>query len=463
MRQEEFHRTLRKPLLSKQITSPVLIGRADPLKVLTDTWDKVEQRQGQVALVWGEAGIGKSRLVQEVKKQLSTRDWLILQGNCYATDTTLPYAPFQDLIRQILLSPHHQEFVALLGSASPELVKLLPDLAAWLPSANTAPVSFEPELLKHRFTGMLLQIITSLAERRPVLLIFEDLHWSDQNGLEALLHLARRITAQPVFLFLTYRETGAQAADYFSNFLAELNRERLAIELELKPLSLTEVATMLAAIFDLPRPVRAEFLTTLYRLSGGNPFFLEEILRSLIASGDVFFQSGTWERKPVAELHIPKSVQDAVQTRVQHLSQRAKELLNLCAVIGHDFSFNLLLKLSALAADQLLEKLKELLEAQLIAESEFRPDYFTFRHALTREAVYSKLLTLERRKLHLVTATTLEQEVEEVTDERVEQLAYHFFKAAEWEKTANYSWQAAEWTFSVHSFHSVIEQTNRYL
>jgi DNA-binding CsgD family transcriptional regulator len=421
----------------------------------------VEQGQGQHVLVLGEAGIGKSRLVQEVKKHLSAKNWLVLQGNCYESDTNLPYAPFQDLIRQILLSPLQEEFVGLLGVAPPELARLFPDLAPWFPATPAGPGFFESELLKYRLTGTLLQIVTALAKRQPVLLVFEDLHWSDQNGLDALLHLARRLSSQPILLLLTCRvsETGG----FSSNFLAELNRERLVTELELHALSLTEVSTLLAAIFELPRPIRAEFLTTLYRFTEGNPFFLEEVLRTLIAAGDIFFQNGGWERKPVAELRIPKSVQDAVQTRLHHLSLGSRELLNLGAVIGREFSLNLLLKLSGLDSGPLLAQLKELLEAQLIAEADLRTDYFTFRHALTREAVYSKLLTLERRKLHLAIANMLEQEGAEAVEENLEQLAYHFYKAANWEKTARYAWQAAEWAFSLHSFPSVIEQTNRYL
>lgn len=450
-----------KPLLPKQIISPVLVGRASTLQALEEKESKVEQRQGQIVLVAGEAGIGKSRLVGEVKKQLAARDWLVLQGNCYQSDTTLPYAPFQDLTRQILLSPLQDEFVTLLDSAPSELARLLPDLAPWLPATNPVPTFFEPELLKYRLSGTLLHVVTALAKRRPILLIFEDLHWSDQNGLEALLHLARRVSTQPILLLLTYREP--EAMGFLGNFLVELNRERLASKLELNPLSLSEVSTLLAAIFELPRPIRAEFLTTLYRFTEGNSFFLEEVLRSLITSGDIFFQNGSWERKPMADLRIPKSVQDAVQTRLHHLSQGAREFLNLSAIIGRKFSFNLLLKLSGLDSVQVLAYLKELLDAQLIAEADLRPDYFTFRHALTREAVYSMLLTLERRRLHLVIANALEQEAEEVAEESLEQLSYHFFKAAEWEKTARYSWLAAEWAFSIHSFHSMIEQTNRFL
>ena len=158
MSKEEINRTFKKFLLSKQITSPVLVGRGSALKALADTWGQVEQRQGQVALVRGEAGIGKSRLVQEVKKQLATRNWLILQGNCYESDATLPYAPFQDLIRQILLSPAQDDLITSLGSAPPELIKLLPDLGTWLPSTKVSPVSFDPELLKYRLNGTLLKL-----------------------------------------------------------------------------------------------------------------------------------------------------------------------------------------------------------------------------------------------------------------------------------------------------------------
>src|SRR5262249_33053281 len=148
--------------------------------------------------------------------------------------------------------------------------------------------------------------------------------------------------------------------------------------------------SMLRAIFALNRPVRAEFLEAVYALTEGNPFFVEEVLRVLVASGDVFYAAGAWDRKPLEQLHIPRSVQDAVRRRLEGLSPTARELLQLAAVVGQRFDFDLLQVLTGSSEVDLLHQLKEAMAAQLVVEAS--AEEFAFRHALTRQAVYSRLL-----------------------------------------------------------------------
>src|SRR5260370_40156933 len=212
-------------IVSKQpISSPVLIGREREQAHLHALIDQVGQGHGQAILLSGEAGIGKSRLAAEGKRQASGQGFLVLQGTCFPTDRSAPYAPLLDL----LSSSQTQELLALSTSdADPlarELAKLFPGLVDHA-SEETSLRSIEPAQEKRRLFAALTQFFTGLADTQPVLLMVEDLHWSDEMSLEFLLSLARNLAGHSLLLVLTYRH--ADIHSRLLNFLAQLDRERL--------------------------------------------------------------------------------------------------------------------------------------------------------------------------------------------------------------------------------------------
>ena len=276
------------------------------------------------------------------------------------------------------------------------------------------------------------------------MLIIEDLHWCDDTSLEFLHYLARHSTDHPLLLLMTYRSDEIRPA--LASWLAQLDRERLAHEYLLSSLSRNDVDAMLQAIFDLQRRVPSETLNALYELTEGNPFFIEEILKSLITAGGIFYMDENWEHKPLSELHIPRSIQDAVQQRTDQLSKDARHVLTLAAVAGRRFDFVLLQQLTHHDEQQLLILMKELIAAQLVIEES--AEHFAFRHALTRQAVYAELLARERKALHLTIAETIESFYTSTLDTYIADLSYHFYEAERmgesfevcaerWRKSAN--------------------------
>ncbi len=441
---------------------PILLGRSHSLESLTRGLEQVRAGKGQMVLIAGEAGIGKSRLVTEVRIQARRQGWQILQGNCFEPDRALPYAPFLDLLHSYFATRAPQEIRGELGLVANELVKLLPELALLLPDLNPTPIielEQEKRRLFHALTHFLTHLIESVEGRGGpgLLVIIEDVHWSDRTSLEFLLYLARRVAAHPIRLLLTYRSDEVQPE--LNHFLADLDRARLVTELMLAHLNRNEVDMMLQAIFDLQRPGRAEFLEAIYALTEGNPFFIEEILKSLVSSGDIFYATGQWERKPMNELRIPRSVQAAVQRRVERLSRDAQHCLSLAAVAGRRFDFTLLQVLTRLDETHLLHVLRELIEAQLLIE--VSADEFAFRHALTREAVYVRLLRRERKALHGTIGETLERLHTNRLDAYGAALAYHFYQAGRWEKTLEYSRRAGEQAQTMYAPREAIEQFSR--
>ncbi|HXZ05462.1 MAG TPA: tetratricopeptide repeat protein, partial [Ktedonobacteraceae bacterium] len=305
----------------------------------------------------------------------------------------------------------------------------------------------------------LAQCFTNLTKTQPLMLITEDLHWCDDTSLEFLHYLGRHSTDHPLLLLMTYRNDEMHPA--LRSWLAQLDRERLAHEYSLSGLSRNDVDAMLLAIFDAQRRVPSEMLDALYGLTEGNPFFIEEILKSLITAGGISYTGENWEHTPLSELHIPRSIQDAVQQRTDQVSKEAKHVLTLAAVDGRRFDFILLQVLTLHDEQQLLSLMKELIAAQLVVEES--AEHFAFRHALTRQAVYAELLARERKRHHLTIADTIESMYAATVDTYVADLAYHFYEAGAWEKVLKYAQDAGEKAVALFAPHAAIDHYTRAL
>jgi DNA-binding CsgD family transcriptional regulator len=448
-------------VFNKPVVCPVLIGRSGDLAALRTLADLAKRGQGQVALVSGEAGIGKSRLIAEGKTYALTQGFKLFQGNCFQGDTACPYAPLLDLLRTHFAGQSETESARELGPFVREFAQLIPDLVHGLP--NSAPLfplpRLEPEQEKRRLFETLTRWFTGLATKQPILLVIEDVHWSDNTSLEWLHYLARRCAAHPMLLLVTYRSE--EVGSNLSHWLTQLDRERLAQEFLLARLSRSDLDMMLRAIFSFPLSRQLELPALLYTLTEGNPFFVEEILKSLIAAGGIFEANGTWERRPLNELHVPRSLHDAVQQRMNELSGSARQVLCLAAIAGRRFDFALLQQVTQHDEQQLLSIMKELMAAQFVVEES--EERFAFRHALTREAVYAELLARERKKQHGTIAETMERLYASAYDAHLAELAYHFYEAGLWEKALFYTQRAGEKAQRLYSLWAAIEHFTRAL
>jgi predicted ATPase len=263
-----------------------LIGRASERALLYQLIERTRSEQGQVVLICGEAGIGKSRLLAEAKAQ-AAGDFLILQGNCFQVDSSYPYAPLLDLLRAFAA----QSPLAIADdSIVREFARLLPELAQSLPGPLPAPLP-DPEQEKRRLFADLTRFFKELTDQQPVLLIIEDLHWCDDISLELLQSLARLCPTRPLLLLMTYRSDEIQPE--LQRFLARLDRERLARELRLQPLTRADVDAMLSEMLPLNEVEQADVLERIYPLTEGNPFFVEEVLTSLVVGGELLSDDTT--------------------------------------------------------------------------------------------------------------------------------------------------------------------------
>jgi len=408
---------------SQQVLSPIVIGRDRELASLEDHLVEAAAGRGRAILISGEAGLGKSALLRRFVERARARGTRVLLGECTEIEARRPFGPFID---------------AFVSADLP----LPPELAQGGPGA--LPVA---EVERYRVHVAFAERLAEAARDRPVVMIIEDLHWADEATNELVLYLARKLRDARVLLLVTYRSDELHRLHPLNHVLAELSRGRLADDVRLKRLTLEEVGEVIKAALGLAGAPTAEFRQALFERTEGNPFFVEEILRALVEKGELEYRDGAWHRtKAVAELTIPASVRDAVQQRLSGLEPRARTAMQVAAVIGQRFDFEVLGAVSGLDETALLDAIKAAIDAQLVREETDADgnETYSFRHALSREAVLAELLQRERRLLHRGVGDAIERLTTAAPEARAEELAYHFDEARDTARAYRYHGLAAE-------------------
>ena len=431
-----------------------LIGRDKELQTLRRVVNEARQGRGQIACLVGEAGLGKSRLISEMRAlwEEAARStgqpahWNESRGVSY--DTTRPYGQFQQILRQSVGALEndppdaiHEKIARTLGalSASPEQIqrtsRVLEVMLAVERGADRLPA--EGEQLKRELFQAMLNAWRSWAADAPIAFVFDDLHWADPASVELLQHLFQLAAEAPI-LFLCAFRPDRQANSWQVKQKAETGYAGHYTEITLSPLSTEDsglLVNSLLAISDLPPKLRESIL----QKSEGNPFFVEEVVRMLIDNGAVVRDADAsgllhWRAATDVDalrLSIPGNLQALLLARMDRLEEEARRTLQLAAVIGRSFYYRVL-KLISEAADELDQQLGALQKAELIREAASQPEIeYIFRHALTQEAAYSSILLKRRREFHRRVGETLEQLFGDRLEEYASLLAHHFYEAGD--------------------------------
>jgi DNA-binding NarL/FixJ family response regulator len=429
------------------LVSHAIYGREAFIERIAAARRQAAEGGGLTLLVSGEAGIGKSRLTSRATADATAEGWQTLGAVIHEQDRSYPNTVLVELLRALIRAAPEAARTSLEPVAG-DVGRLIPEARALFPPAPTGP-----EVDRRQLFAAAAGALVSLADTAPLLITVEDLHWADQASLDFLLVLARLLPSSRTLLVLTYRDDENDPA--LSRFLLELDRGRLARDLRLERLDRVQVEAMVRDMLGINGALRADLVQALYTRSDGNPFFVEELMRSALADrrGDL----GTLR---VDELPIPRSVQDAVQTRAASLSPGALRLLQFAAVIGMRVDFDLLGAVSGVSDDEILSQVKELVVRQLVMEE--GEDVFVFRHALTGQAVTAALLSRERRALHGRVLAALEA-VYHDDETALSQLAYHAYAAADWPRALDYLTRAGRRSLGLYAPAVALDDFNRAL
>ena len=398
-----------------RVSSPVLVGRAAEAAQLWAAFERAQAGSPATVVVAGEAGVGKTRLVTELLARVRAQGALALAGGCLDVgEGVVAYAPLVEALRSLGDAVDPAELERVLGGARGELARLVPELAAPV-EAGVQAAPGAGALVPGRLFELLLGVLHRLAERGPLLLVVEDLHWADQSTRDLLGFLVRNLRAG-VALLLTYRSDELHRRHPLRPFLGELDRSGRTERLELGRLGRRELGELLAGILGEPAP--AALAGEILARSEGNPFFAEELMAARVAGVE-------------GSAELPEALRDLLLARVEALPQATQRLLQVAAVAGRRVDHHLLAEVAAQPPEHLVELLREAVTHHVLVVEGGRGAY-AFRHALVQEAIYDDLLPVQRPPLHAAYAYALAARIEGqggAGAAELGRLAYHWYAA----------------------------------
>jgi predicted ATPase len=432
------------------------VGREQELGLLTKALDQAIDGRGGLAMVAGEPGIGKTALCEELARLDGERGALVLVGHCYEEGAlNPPYSAFVEALRAYVRQADPQELRAEVAEAGAALARILPDLSDQVPVAPGPDMS--PDEERWRLLNAINEFLRAISQRRPVLLVLEDLHWADRGTLDALLHLVRNLEGARVLIVGTYRDMEVDRAHPLAAVLAELRRAGSFLRIHLTGLDAGEVHRLYEAIRgnEVPRP-QAELV---HRQTEGNPLFVLEVLRFLVEEGFVVRDGGryvyTSDRTP--DSLLPEGLKDVLGRRLSRLSDQTNQMLSLAAVIGREFSFDVLRQVASFSEDELESALAEAVSRAIIEEHADvgAPISYRFTHALIRQTLYDEIIAPRRNRWHVQVGRAIEELHSRQLEAHAIELAEHFSNASspeELRKAVHYGELAAENALFVYAY-----------
>lgn len=421
-------------IAKKRGLSP-LVGRVSDLEKLEDQWEKSKKGNGQLVLIHGEAGIGKSRLVDTFKEQiLSTPGSQLLIARSSAYQQNSAFYPIVGLLRSQVFNgfdklteeEQSQEVVNRIQELFPEDQKLTSLILEFLSlgNENYPPLMIAPMLKRQLLIDGITKLIMGIGKECPLCLIIEDLHWTDASTLVWLDLFIQAIENHTIYVICTTRPIDAPPWLKYNNVSVQY-LDRLSVE-EIKKICDHQTKGK-----NLPK----EILHQITIKTEGVPLFVEELTKMILGSEFLKEEENGYEiTGSIKDISIPSTLQDSLLARLDRLSN-VKEIVQVGSVLGREFSFSMIDLLVPGTSDETKDALQKLVNEEIIYEKESEKDtVFQFKHALIQDAAYSSLLRSKRQKMHLHIAETLESHYDSLTRDQPQLLAFHYTEGAEYKK-----------------------------
>lgn len=445
----------------KPLMSGSFINREEELKALRSHFNEVLAGNGRVVIIVGEAGIGKTRLIDELAKSISEHI-IYLKGRSLFHEHTDPYLPFIEAFKQYIEretgSEKIQEENLSIGLSFISESNITEDFTSE-PSGlpiGLLPVSerdvTDKKILRldlnearDRMFEYIVDFLYRISSETPVILFIDDMQWADASSLQLFHYIARSIKNYHVLLIGAYRPEDALTVENspLLDTLRRLRLDKLMIELSLKRLALKDIDTMIKKLLgrgDVPAP----FIRKLYEESEGNPYFIEEVLRALVEEGVINPQAYIWDFSiDLSKIRVPNTIRDVINRRIMNLDENTKKVLMNGSVLGTRFKYNLLMKTIELPEDELLDILDKLCKLNIIHEEPESEEY-VFDHVQIRSVIYNSMSKSRVRIIHKKCGEIIETVNADNIDEVVYSLARHFSLGKVPEKAYRYSYLAAQ-------------------
>jgi tetratricopeptide (TPR) repeat protein len=437
--------TARRPGTAERAANPldrlaggVHVGREREVEELCTAADLAFAGRGQLVLVSGDAGIGKTRLAEELATYAHLRDALVLWGRCYEGEGAPPYWPWVQIVRAYAVDHDPAVLAAAMGAGATDIAQIVSEVGRRLPDLEPAP-ALTPEQARFRLFDSVTRFLVDASRREPLVLVLDDLHCADPPSLLLLEFLVNGLLDSRLLVVGTYRDTELSRRHPLTHTLGELSRPHPPRRIVLGGLSRSEVGRYIAMTAGVDPD--AALVDAVHHKTEGNPLFLGEVVRLLSTEGRL----ERFGEQPAGDVTIPREVREVLARRLERLSEQCRATLALAAVIGGEFHLRVLQAVADLPPERVLDALDEAEAARVLIAT--APGRYRFFHGVVADALAESVPAGRRMELHRRVGLALEKLFADRLDPRLAELAHHFLEAAptgELEKGLRYATAAAE-------------------
>jgi ATP/maltotriose-dependent transcriptional regulator MalT len=383
----------------------VFVGRRHEIGALCTALDAAGAGGGRLVLLAGEPGIGKTRTALELMAHATSSDARIVWGRCHEEAGAPPYWPWAQILRAVAAARDPEELRADLGDGASDIANIMPDIRARLPDLDQSATLSDPSETRFRLFGSIARFLINTSRRQILVLVLDDLHWADVPSLRLLEFLAQEMADSRLLVVGTYRQTELSRRHRLSDSLGALARVPHAVRLHLSGLSAEDVRRFVATAAGMVPPV---WLTNaIHNQTEGNPLFVREVVRFLAQEGLFSGAALSAAASAAPAIRLPEGVREVIGRRLNLLPPTCNEILTTAAVIGREFTLDVLKRASLpRTVDAVLEALDEAIAAHIVEETD--PGQYQFTHALVRITLYDELRTGQRRRLHHAVGEAME-------------------------------------------------------
>ncbi|MFP4051600.1 MAG: ATP-binding protein [Thermoplasmata archaeon] len=439
----------------------IFVDREENLDELKHYMEEVKHQNSKFVLLEGEAGVGKTLLAEKFMDKCRENDFQIFRGKCLYHESSDPFLPFYDLFEGYI-DDDNSGNGAITSQKSTRSLGLMGVQDDNVKENNTS-ISDKREMFFNKITNL----VHRLADERPLLIFLDDLHSIDESSSFLLHHLVRNTQNSKVLFIGAYRPEELKVSEVelpFEIAIRRMNEEKLVKTVEVNRLEFNHISRIIKYYLNI-EDLSASFIWTMYRESEGNPYFVFEILNSLMDEGVIDKNSFSQDiDEKLEDIKIPSTIKNITNRRINSLNKEQKKVLMFASIIGNEFDFELLENVTKIEVIDLLDIIDELIDKGIIKEKENMSDeIYKFNHVQTRTAVYDDMGKSRKRIMHAKVAEGIEEVYSERLEEYYYDLSRHCEKGKQYEKALDYSLKAGEQSINAFAVATAIDYYERAL